>query len=845
MISTNNRKAISHLAKKSLKANPARNLTIICAIILTTLLITAVFTMALSINKSMERERMQTTGGDYHGSFKYLNPAELEKLKIHPSIKEYAVSLQAGEISTPIFKNNRVEVLRIDENYVKHSFIHFIEGGLPVREDEIVLNTWELDLLGAKHQLGQVVKLDIDIGDNKVISQNFKISGYYEADKNLAMSGLAFVSEAFTDKHISRINPELSMVKGSYVNTSQLLVLFNNSFDIEKKLKGILTDTGLDVEYGVNPAYTSVTLSENLINIVPYAVVILITMLSGYLLINNIFYISVVRDVKFYGLLKTIGTTPRQLKRIILIQARRLYLIALPFGLGAGYLLGRLVTPMVNSFSSSSANTSYSASPWIFAGAAAFSYITVWMASSKPGRMASRISPVEAVKFAGISNVRKKKSKKSKHGAKLHNMALSNLFRSKKKLVLMLSSLSLSIVLFSTIYTVISSLDVNKYLGAFISGDFVVQNEVLVSITGTRNGDPYKLSPEFCRKLGEINGVKSVDQVYYRREFTPLNNNIRAILKPLATSSNPDPSIPWTLKEGKIPIKLYGLDSGWYDLMNKDVVEGLFDKQKFDSGNYVLITEAITPDGSNPATYYHPGDKISYHDLGKSYEVMAVLKQYALYAATTKGYPVNGYNAFLPASELQKELPQGSQPSMNVSATLHADPDKLDAVEQAARTLTDATNELTLKSREDYKAELGGFIRIFQTLGYGLSFVIALIGILNYVNTVLTGVISRRNEIAVLESIGMTKKQLKRMLIYEGLYNVFFTVLITSTLGLLLTYNISKSITDALAFMVFRMSWLPFILPVPVLLIIAYTVTLRAYKTLSRATIVERLREIE
>lgn len=76
-----------------------------------------------------------------------------------------------------------------------------------------------------------------------------------------------------------------------------------------------MTDISLDVPYGVNPAYTSVSLSDNLMNIIPYAVVILITMLSGYLLIYNIFFISVVRDVKFYGLLKTIGTTPRQLKR--------------------------------------------------------------------------------------------------------------------------------------------------------------------------------------------------------------------------------------------------------------------------------------------------------------------------------------------------------------------------------------------------------------------------------------------------------------------------------------------------------------------------------------------------
>lgn len=290
---------------------------------------------------------------------------------------------------------------------------------------------------------------------------------------------------------------------------------------------------------------------------------------------------------------------------------------------------------------------------------------------------------------------------------------------------------------------------------------------------------------------------------------------------------------------------LYGLDPGWFDLVDKDIIEGEFNRQKFASGKYAVIAEAMFIEEDSYRAYYHPGDTVTFEKSGKSYEVMAVVKNDAVYAATTKSFSLLGYNVFLPASELQKEMPQGTDPANIVSATLHVDPAKMDLVEQAAKALTDSTNELSLKSREDYKDELGGFIRIFQTVGYGLSLVIALIGVLNYINTVLTGVVSRRNEFAMLESIGMTKKQLKRMLILEGLYTVLLTVLITSTLGVLLTYNLSKSITENMAFMVFQMSWLPFILTVPILLILAYTVTLRAYKTLSQASIVERLREAE
>lgn len=842
MITTNNRKIVNRVALKSLKANPMRNLTVICAVILTTLLITSIFTMVLSINKSMELVQMKTVGSDFHGGFKYLAPSQVEALKKHPSIREYGVAVDAGELVNDVFKDNPVEIKQIDENSAKHGFIKFLEGGLPVAENEVVLNTWVMDKLGIGHSLGQRVALDIDIGE-RVIQQEFMVSGYYYADRNLAMSGLALVSEAFVNKNLSSIDPAKSKADGSYVNTAELSVMFSNSVNIEKKLGKVLRDTGVDAPIGINWAYTTSSLSDNIIKFVPYLGVILIIMLSGYLLIYNIFYISVVRDIKFYGLLKAIGTTPRQLRRIIRSQAQLLYIIGLPFGLACGYGIGRWLTPLLSNVSDDSMEAAYSASPWIFIGAAVFSYLTIWIAASKPGRMAAKIAPVEAVRFTGVS-VKQRMKKRSKHGAKLHNMAFSNLFRNKKKLVLMLTSLSLSMVLFSVIFTVISSLDVNKYLSTYISGDFAIRNNAIVYTEGEQAGDSYKLSEDFRGSIEKIDGVEQVDSVYYTFEKYTMDDTIQAALKPLAEKPQPEPILTHTLTSNFIMLDLYGIDGGWLDLVQKDVIEGTFDEQKFASGDYVLVTEALMYGGTN-ITYYHPGDIIQYPGLGKSYEVMAVLEHDALYAATTQFHSPFGYSAFLPASEITRELPAGSALPMGLSLTIHSDPAKLNSVEQSAKSIAASSDELVFKSREDYRQELGAFITIFQTIGYGLSFVVALIGILNYINTVITGVITRRNEFALLESIGMTKRQLKKVLIYEGMYNVLLTVAITSTLGLLLTYVISKNIADNMAFTVYQLSSLPFVLVAPVLAAIAYTVTLSSYRLLTKASVIERLRQVE
>lgn len=840
MIGTNNRRAVFGLAKKSLRVSPSRNWIIIGAIVLTTLMITSIFTITLSLNKSMERTQMRTAGGDYHGSFKYLTKEQVDTLKEHPSIKEYGTSLVVGWVANEAFKTSPIEVNLIDDLMAKHSFVQFIEGGLPVEEDGIVMNTWALEKLGVPLQLGADVPLEIDINGQK-LSKDFKLSGYYKADQHVAMAGLAYVSQNFVDKYVAQMDPKQTKLSGTYVNTTSLNVMFNNSWDIQEKVDKVLADTGLDVPTGVNWAYSSVSLFNDPMNLLPYAALVLVIMLSGYLLIYNIFYISVVRDIKFYGLLKTIGTTPRQLKRMIVTGANLLFIVALPLGLALGYGLGYLLIPMLSSFSDEPREISYSISPWIFIGAAIFSYITLRISASKPGRMAARVSPVEAVKYAGVSEGSMRGFKRTRHGSKIYKMALGNLLRSKKKLFLMLASLSLGLILFSMIYTLISSLNVNKYLNAFISGDYVVKDEATeANMWGTDN-ESYTLTEEVSQALGRLGGVERLDKVYFKEDTLPINDRIRALLEPMAETEKPEmPMYSPILTSGRIPLQIYGLDEGWYDVLNpSEIVAGQFDRDKFSTGKYVLVTEALLDGGDR--SYYQPGDKIQLGADGRNYEVMAILKSDGLYAAGVKYFSSAGFRIFLSAGESKLAEPD----SIILSATLHVEASQSVQAESAIRAYTDSVPGLLMKSRDDYKAEMNGFITIFQTVGYGLSFIIGLIGLMNFMNTMITGMIARRHEFAILESIGMSKKQLRKMLIYEGLYVVLFTAVILGTIGVLLTYGLIKTITENIAFTVFHMDVLPIAASIPILAVISIVITVIAYKVLAKDTVVARLREAE
>ena len=69
--------------------------------------------------------------------------------------------------------------------------------------------------------------------------------------------------------------------------------------------------------------------SVNWIAIIAALFFIMIFVITGYLLIRNIFEISVVQEIKKYGLLRTIGTTEKQIKRIVYKQAFWLSIIGI------------------------------------------------------------------------------------------------------------------------------------------------------------------------------------------------------------------------------------------------------------------------------------------------------------------------------------------------------------------------------------------------------------------------------------------------------------------------------------------------------------------------------------
>ena len=174
--------------------------------------------------------------------------------------------------------------------------------------------------------------------------------------------------------------------------------------------------------------------------------------------------------MQFYGKLKTLGMTTRQLKKLIYGQANRLCIIGIPIGLILGWLLGSVLVPVL--MGTIDGEAVVSASPIIFLGSAVFAWVTVLISCLRPARLAGKVSPIEALRMSDADSSSKKKTKRRRGNASLASMAWANLWRNKKRTITVICSLTLGLVLLSSFYAKNAAFDMDKYLADLILADF-------------------------------------------------------------------------------------------------------------------------------------------------------------------------------------------------------------------------------------------------------------------------------------------------------------------------------------------------------------------------------------
>lgn len=880
MLNVKNKKVINRISYKSLKANRLRNLVAIMAIALTTVLFTSLFTIAFSFNEAFQQSNFRQAGGYAHGTFKYLTEKQFNELKSDPLIKEYGLRRFVGTPTDAAFNKTHVEIGYSDENQRKWMFLEPIKGDFPTEgTNEAATDTRVLSLLGIEPVVGTQFTITFDV-DGVETRETFTLSGWWEYDEAITASHIILPISRTEEIYTELDTKGLDGITGRW----NMDVMFKNAINIEKNLKIILENHGYQdekqgeqnfISTGINWGYTGAQLDDSMdpITLIGIVMLLMLIIFTGYLIIYNVFQISVAGDIRFYGLLKTIGTTPKQLKRIIRKQALILSVIGIPLGLIIGYLVGIKLTPVILSRLNGVVVNTLSASPAIFIGSALFSLFTVFLSCRRPGKMAANVSPIEAVRYTdGVKS--KKVIRKNSKGISLPKMALANLGRSGGRTAVTIISLSLAIILLNFTFTFTNGFDMDKYLRDVVV-DFSLSGAAYFQVTQGWGGEA--VEENVIKLLEEQGGMIGGGRVYgmttSAQEFVT-----EEYFRKQYSKYNPKEAVDWLvsrkekLNNGKLAdrVKLYGMEE--YILGKINLLEGNIEKLKDPSGQYIAAVYS-TDDYKNTITDSHwarLGDRITIRyvdeyeyynpDTGEVYEgeipgganyKERVLKyrdvEYEVAALVTipssLSYRYYGADEFVLGAETFMRDTQSS-------TTMYY---AFDTAEEASVAMENFLSDFTqniqpqydYESKETYKAEFESFRNMFLILGSVLSLIIGLVGILNFLNAVLTSMITRRKEFAMLQSIGMTGKQLKAMLIWESLYYTLGAVAICFILYITTGPLLGATLNNIFWFFTYKFTVMPILICIPFMIIISFIVPYLGYKNLVKQSVVERLREIE
>lgn len=878
-----NRKCIRKLSWRSLWASRKRNIIAIIAIALTTLLFTSMFTIVLSLNASYETYQFRQLGGYAHGTFKDVSSEQAERISAHPKVKEVGVRKVIGIRVDGVFAKTPAEVSYMDANCTKWSYATPTTGRIPESGKEVAMDTAALQLLGVTPELGAEVTFSYSITDKDQIAfdvtDTFTLVGYWDYDDLMPVHYINISMDYADDIEAQAMETGLEPFR------TDLNVMLTSSANIQGQMEQVDTDLGYtwdsytdpnSVRIGVNWGYTTSQLASQIDPELVIAVVafLLLVIFTGYLIIYNIFQLSVTGDIRFYGLLKTIGTTPRQLKRIIRQQSLLLCVIGIPVGLLLGYGIGAVLVPVVLKTTQVGAvSSTISTSPVIFLGSVLFALLTVLLSCSKPGKMAAKVSPVEATKYTDM--VQTKKKHRSIRGAKLHQMAFANLGRNKKKTVLVVLSLALSVTLFNALCSFVGGFSMEKYVSSMTCADFIVSTTDYFRFN--KSADEF-ITPEQIEEIAANTNARLSGTGYAvcgAKYLWMTEDALRQDYARYESAEQLDIHMSGMEHRGNMVMgdtRIEALDSSLFEKLQ--VFDGDLSPMLKPDNHAIAIAVSLDDYGNLPNRDYYPkvgdtvtvtyADDLKYID-SRTGELCTAdtpeeYLQPKLYGARDVEYTVCalvklpysmgyryggiGYNTVLSVDTALRDSSGPVIPMLYLFDTSD-ETGETEAEQYLSDLSAGALSPLMYESKATVRAEFAQFQQMFLLIGGVLCAIIGLVGLLNFFNAMMTGILSRRREFAVLQAVGMTNGQLKTMLIYEGLFYAMASVAAAFVLSLVLGPLAGKMLGSMFWFFDYQFTILPVLLTIPMFLLLGWLIPTVLYGQAAKQSVIEQLRDTQ
>lgn len=833
MFNKNRQKQIlKELAAQQLSSHGSRNLVMVIAIALTALLLSFIFTAGFSFIATM-RESSEAAPGPYEDGAVIGMSSQYEKIVQMKNVEwaDLVLSCSSSSLKNDEFAGIQTELLAPDEGYYWHNKIMPISGTYPQKSNDIMISDTLAERLGIENAGGQFVlyvTITSDNGSKEETAVPMEVCGIYgNPIKNLSST----YEEIYTAPgFIQWKNPYLEAGRDYiYIKLNDLNPLALKS-DVYSKLEQIRQDVGAN--YVQTRHYNNFLYS--LTTAVPVILLALLIVVSGYFLIYNVFSISITMDVEWFGMMKTIGATQKQMIYIYRRQIWILSLVGMFAGICSGYLLGLVLSPRILAMTSFSVYFKGANAAAVAVFTFLFTTVTLRIGSLGIVRKAASLSPVDAARYVP---------------------------HKRKKLVTILS-VSLSGIIFVAVGNAVFGYNVDVEVGRHNQEEC----RILHHANFMALEDEYQpILYETYEQVKDLPFVQEVDVIYKGRimpdemdvagmelyygfyaQIRPSGAVKREVDAILAASGGADTLYLTDNGDIKLEISGIGADRLESERGYLHVIEGEVDAALFAQGDYILYQSPSYPYimktiGSSDKV--HAGDilTIDFYDdtmggyMTKTFTVMAVTEGNDPYSVGNlcKSNIVMNDNIF-------KEIYPDYESHIAALEVCSQRPFNESEIEQIKAIIQKEHNtQIRVETRNEDRIYYTQEKNSILIIGLFFSSVLGLIGISNLVNTIVMDVVFRKSQIAMLQSIGMTRKQLSNMLFKDSIRLNSIAMVIILAVGLFTAINLSSLFTG-FNFRVYVWESIGIIVFfVAAAGILAVWIT----KWLNKKTIVERLRE--
>lgn len=767
------------MAWRSFKTNRRRSFIIAAAVLLSAFMLFSVLTVGVTYFKMHRLQNIRMNGAEYDAIVYGLTGEQQRLCEENPDIAAAGIAAIAGyTIETEEDSTVDVNFIWADDTYwntMMKPAREWVEGEYPTAVNEIMVTREALQECGLETLgIGDTLKVKY-MDERGTHTEEFCITGMWGG---YGTKRVFYVSEAFYE----RSGKELSSVSSGrcYIDFKQRLMTqksqdeFISSMNLEKQQNLIFTaDFGYSVEIFAGMAG-----------------LILITCFCAYLLIYNIMYLSVSGNIRYYGLLQTVGMTGKQIYQLILKQV----LITGGLGITGGILLGSVVSlfvipKVIKLLGIHVGGIEIAFHPAIFLLTILLAGVTVYIGSRKPVRKAVAVSPIEAAGYRPING--KKTTRKTGKGRLLWRLAVEQLTKDKKKSVIVILSLASGLSVFLCLAALIQSQGPRTIVSGSQNVDLTVENRTLKK----ENRDEWiqLLDETFLDRIKKNTGVQEVTPILSAEITVPWEPDfsdiwMREFYEMWMTEPYEDDIVEYQEHPENFGSFILGISEGELDYLNESLPEPI-DKKRFLKGETCILYRNGLAFEINDLK----GKQVTcaeYADAGntRSFEI-AGLSDDSYYMGALLGFPPTIIASDRVVAEFISEpFVYKAGIFYNQEYDEQVETEILEIIQENAYA-KDFSYESKLEDMKILKRAQGNMMEV----GIGIVLILALIGILNYINTVTGNIQNRQVELAVMESIGMTGKQLNHMLMAEGMLFAVCSLLLTATLGTGITYLIYQS----------------------------------------------------